>query len=366
MQRHEFSVDVNAPPEEVWEVFWYRGPDRPAVEDRAHRHPASRRRGRRRPRAPLRVPGSEVAALRRTRRVVGMAHRGEAVRVVALRRDRQAAVVARRGPHAPRGPRRRPHPRPLPGDATKRSTRSCASSSNAPCTNAFHATTTASSPPSKGVCAGIGAARQREAKRSDVSHIECLGSMKVTPLSRERAHDDRVKLTGRSWASSSSAGRSSRSSWRSRSAAWPRRRDDGAMPPLDHRQAAGRMAPPLRDDGRPHRDVARGVRRKAISRHGLREHGDRGRIASRRGTAFAGVVRPGVVDRRGARARTARDRLRHAPVTFGEFAAPRRRARPRAPRRRICAPATRSRSSWSTRPSTSRRSSRRSCSAACR
>ena len=29
MQRHEFSVDVNAPPEDVWEVFWYRAPDRP-------------------------------------------------------------------------------------------------------------------------------------------------------------------------------------------------------------------------------------------------------------------------------------------------------------------------------------------------
>ena len=32
MQRHEFSVDVNAPPEEVWEVFWYRGPDRPQAK----------------------------------------------------------------------------------------------------------------------------------------------------------------------------------------------------------------------------------------------------------------------------------------------------------------------------------------------
>jgi hypothetical protein len=29
VQRHEFSVDVNAPPQDVWEVFWYRGPDRP-------------------------------------------------------------------------------------------------------------------------------------------------------------------------------------------------------------------------------------------------------------------------------------------------------------------------------------------------
>jgi Polyketide cyclase / dehydrase and lipid transport len=32
VQRHEYSVDVNAPPEEVWEVFWYRGPDRPQAK----------------------------------------------------------------------------------------------------------------------------------------------------------------------------------------------------------------------------------------------------------------------------------------------------------------------------------------------
>jgi hypothetical protein len=29
MQEHSFSIVVNAPPEEVWEVFWYRGDDRP-------------------------------------------------------------------------------------------------------------------------------------------------------------------------------------------------------------------------------------------------------------------------------------------------------------------------------------------------
>lgn len=33
MQRHEYSVVVNAPPEEVWEVFWYRAPDRPQPRD---------------------------------------------------------------------------------------------------------------------------------------------------------------------------------------------------------------------------------------------------------------------------------------------------------------------------------------------
>jgi hypothetical protein len=33
MQRHEFSVVVDAPPEEVWDVFWYRGPDRPQGAD---------------------------------------------------------------------------------------------------------------------------------------------------------------------------------------------------------------------------------------------------------------------------------------------------------------------------------------------
>jgi hypothetical protein len=29
VQNHEYSLDVSAPPEEVWELFWYRGPDRP-------------------------------------------------------------------------------------------------------------------------------------------------------------------------------------------------------------------------------------------------------------------------------------------------------------------------------------------------
>ena len=29
VQHHRYSLDVNAPPEEVWELFWYRGPDRP-------------------------------------------------------------------------------------------------------------------------------------------------------------------------------------------------------------------------------------------------------------------------------------------------------------------------------------------------
>lgn len=33
MQRHEYSVVVDAPPDEVWEVFWYRGPDRPQPRD---------------------------------------------------------------------------------------------------------------------------------------------------------------------------------------------------------------------------------------------------------------------------------------------------------------------------------------------
>ena len=32
MQRHEYSVVVNAPPQEVWEVFWYRAPDRPQAK----------------------------------------------------------------------------------------------------------------------------------------------------------------------------------------------------------------------------------------------------------------------------------------------------------------------------------------------
>lgn len=32
MQRHEYSVVVNAPPQEVWDVFWYRAPDRPQAK----------------------------------------------------------------------------------------------------------------------------------------------------------------------------------------------------------------------------------------------------------------------------------------------------------------------------------------------
>ena len=32
MQRHEYSLVVNAPPTEVWELFWYRGPDRPQAK----------------------------------------------------------------------------------------------------------------------------------------------------------------------------------------------------------------------------------------------------------------------------------------------------------------------------------------------
>jgi hypothetical protein len=33
MQRHEFSVELDASPEDVWEVFWYRAPDRPQPKD---------------------------------------------------------------------------------------------------------------------------------------------------------------------------------------------------------------------------------------------------------------------------------------------------------------------------------------------
>jgi len=33
VQVHEYSVDINAPLEEVWEVFWYRAPDRPQPRD---------------------------------------------------------------------------------------------------------------------------------------------------------------------------------------------------------------------------------------------------------------------------------------------------------------------------------------------
>lgn len=33
MQRHEYSFELDAPPQEVWDVFWYRGPDRPQPKD---------------------------------------------------------------------------------------------------------------------------------------------------------------------------------------------------------------------------------------------------------------------------------------------------------------------------------------------
>jgi hypothetical protein len=29
VQEHAFSVELPAPPSEVWDIFWYRGPDRP-------------------------------------------------------------------------------------------------------------------------------------------------------------------------------------------------------------------------------------------------------------------------------------------------------------------------------------------------
>ena len=45
VQRHEFSVELGAPPDEVWEVFWYRAPDRPPPKDVQTRldilHPAA-------------------------------------------------------------------------------------------------------------------------------------------------------------------------------------------------------------------------------------------------------------------------------------------------------------------------------------
>jgi hypothetical protein len=33
VQRHEFSLELDAPPDEVWNVFWYRAPDRPQPKD---------------------------------------------------------------------------------------------------------------------------------------------------------------------------------------------------------------------------------------------------------------------------------------------------------------------------------------------
>ena len=33
VQRHEYSIELDAPPADVWEVFWYRAPDRPQPKD---------------------------------------------------------------------------------------------------------------------------------------------------------------------------------------------------------------------------------------------------------------------------------------------------------------------------------------------
>jgi hypothetical protein len=33
LQRHEFAIELSAPPPDVWEVFWYRAPDRPQPKD---------------------------------------------------------------------------------------------------------------------------------------------------------------------------------------------------------------------------------------------------------------------------------------------------------------------------------------------
>ena len=33
MQRHEYAIELDSPPADVWEVFWYRGADRPQPRD---------------------------------------------------------------------------------------------------------------------------------------------------------------------------------------------------------------------------------------------------------------------------------------------------------------------------------------------
>lgn len=33
MQHHEYAIELDAPPADVWEVFWYRGADRPQPRD---------------------------------------------------------------------------------------------------------------------------------------------------------------------------------------------------------------------------------------------------------------------------------------------------------------------------------------------
>jgi len=33
VQRHEYAIELDSPPADVWEVFWYRGADRPQPRD---------------------------------------------------------------------------------------------------------------------------------------------------------------------------------------------------------------------------------------------------------------------------------------------------------------------------------------------
>ena len=152
VQRHEYSIELNAPPDDVWEVFWYRAPDRPQPQGREdpHRDPPSRRR--RDGNGLVRhcyFPVPKWLLSRRRRPVVGMAHRGEAVRVVALRRGRQAVVVAGDGLDAARPTSATAAPGSRSSRSTRRSTRSCACCSRSACTTACRATTTRSSPRSK-------------------------------------------------------------------------------------------------------------------------------------------------------------------------------------------------------------------------
>ena len=167
MQRHEFSFELDAPPEEVWNVFWYRGPDRPQPKDVKTR-------------IEILHPGDEIGngLVRHCyfpvpwwlgSRGVGQSWEWltevKPLRVVALRRGRQAAVVARDRLDEPRPDRRRPHPRHVHRAVRGLQPDHAGAAREASSRRAVAATTTRSSPRSTEAWPGTAAGRPRPSRR---------------------------------------------------------------------------------------------------------------------------------------------------------------------------------------------------------
>ena len=188
MQRHEFSFELDAPPEEVWEVFWYRGPDRPQPKDVKTRieilHPGDEVRERARP--PLLLPRARSGCCSS-----GVGQSWEWLTEVkpfdSWRYDAvgKPLVVTGDGPtrtssRSPTTARSARSPR-----STRRSTRSCGCCSRSGSTRACPATTTRSSPPSTAASPGTAAGRPRrppaEGKTRPV--IEPQNSAAIPPIS---------------------------------------------------------------------------------------------------------------------------------------------------------------------------------------